>query len=63
VFEDGRHLEQEFSVRSYSLHELGKILHHAGFRVLEVSGHIAHRARFFGNNSRCLVLLAEKRAS
>ena len=62
VFEDGRHLEQEFSVRAYSLHELGKILHHAGFRVLEVSGDIAHRARFFGNNSRTLVLLAEKRA-
>ena len=63
VFEDGRHLEQEFSVRSYSLHELGKILHHAGFRVLEVSGNIAHRTRFFGNNSRLLVLLAEKRSS
>lgn len=61
VFEDGRHLEQEISVRSYSLHELGKILHHAGFRVLEVSGHFAHRTRFFGNASRSLMLLAEKR--
>jgi SAM-dependent methyltransferase len=61
VFEDGRHLEQEISVRSYSLHELGKILHHAGFRVLEVSGHVAHRTRFFGNASRSLMLLAEKR--
>ena len=61
VFEDGRHLEQEISVRSYSLHELGKIMHHAGFRVLEVSGHLAHRTRFFGNSSRSLVLLAEKR--
>jgi SAM-dependent methyltransferase len=61
VFEDGRHLEQEISVRSYSLHELGKILHHAGFRVLEVTGHYAHRTRFFGNASRSLVLLAEKR--
>ncbi|MCA9668815.1 MAG: methyltransferase domain-containing protein, partial [Myxococcales bacterium] len=61
VFEDGRHLEQEISIRSYSLHELGKILHHAGFRVLEVSGHMAHRTRFFGNESRSLLLLAEKR--
>jgi SAM-dependent methyltransferase len=63
VFEDGRHLEQELSVRSYSLHELGKILHHAGFRVVEVSGHMAHRTRFFGNHSRQLVLLAEKRSA
>ncbi len=62
VFDDGRHLEQEISVRSYSLHELGKILHHAGFRVLEVSGNLSHRSRFFGNNSRTLMLLAEKRA-
>jgi SAM-dependent methyltransferase len=61
VFEDGRHLEQEISVRASSLHELGKILHHAGFRVLEVTGHMAHRTRFFGNSSRALVLLAEKR--
>lgn len=61
VFEDGRHLDQEISVRTYSLHELGKILHHAGFRVLEVTGHMAHRTRFFGNYSRSLVLLAEKR--
>ena len=61
VFEDGRHLEQEISIRSYSLHELGKILHHAGFRVLEVSGHMAHRTRFFGNESRSLLLLAGKR--
>jgi hypothetical protein len=30
---------------------------------LEVSGHVAHRARFFGNHSRSLVLLAEKRSS
>jgi SAM-dependent methyltransferase len=62
VFEDGRHLEQEISARAYSLHELGKILHHAGYRVLEVTGHLAHRTRFFGNCSRSLVLLAEKRA-
>ncbi len=61
VFEDGRHLEQEISMRSYSLHELGKILHHAGFRVLEVTGNMAHRTRYFGNHSRSLLLLAEKR--
>ena len=61
VFEDGRHVEQDISVRCYSLHELGKILHHCGFRVLEVSGHIAHRGRFFGADSRSILILAEKR--
>ena len=61
VFEDGRHLEQEISLRAYSLHEVGKLLHRAGFRVMEVSGHISHRGEFFGNESRSLVLLAEKR--
>lgn len=61
VFEDGGHVEQDISLRLYSLHELGKILHHAGLRVLEVSGHYAHRTRFFGNESRSLILLAEKR--
>jgi len=34
VFDDGRQLEQEISVRAYSLHEVGKLLHAAGFRVL-----------------------------
>ena len=38
VFDDGRQLEQEISVRAYSLHEVGKLMHAAGFRVLEVSG-------------------------
>lgn len=61
VAEDGRYSEYELSIRVYSLHELGKILHHAGFRVLEVSGDINHRTTFFGNCSRSLVLLAEKR--
>ncbi|HWN72079.1 MAG TPA: class I SAM-dependent methyltransferase, partial [Haliangium sp.] len=35
VFDDGRQLEQEISIRSYSLHELGKMLHSAGLRVIE----------------------------
>ena len=62
VFEDGRQLEQEISLRSYSLHELGKLLHVAGFRVTEVSGGLATRGRFFGNESRQIIVVAEKRA-
>src|SRR5690606_27770975 len=48
VFDDGRQLEQEISVRAYSLHEFGKLLHSAGLRVLEISGSMATRGRFFG---------------
>jgi hypothetical protein len=61
VFEDGRQLEQEISIRTYSLHELGKLLHTAGFRVLEVSGGLAARGRFFGKDSRHLIVVAERR--
>jgi SAM-dependent methyltransferase len=61
VFDDGRQLEQEISIRAYSLHELGKMLHSAGLRVTEVSGSTAMRGRFFGNQSRGLIVVAEKR--
>ncbi|MCC6996206.1 MAG: methyltransferase domain-containing protein [Deltaproteobacteria bacterium] len=62
VFEDARQVEQEISIRAYGLHELGKLLHQCGFRVVEVSGSIAIRGRFFGAHSRNLIILAEKRA-
>lgn len=61
VFDDGRQLEQEISIRGYSLHELGKLLHAAGFRVIEVSGGMHNRGRFFGGRSRDIVVVAERR--
>ncbi len=61
VFDDGRQLEQEISVRAYSLHEVGKLMHAAGFRVLEVSGGYQMRGRFLGNQSRHIIVLAEKK--
>jgi ubiquinone/menaquinone biosynthesis C-methylase UbiE len=61
VFDDGRQLEQEISVRAYSLHEVGKLMHAAGFRVLEVSGGYQTKGRFFGNQSRHIIVLAERR--
>ena len=61
IFEDGRQLEQEISIRAYSLHEIGKVLHHAGFRVIEVSGGLGLRGKFFGAHSRQLIVLAEKK--
>ncbi len=63
VFDDGRQLEQEISVRAYSLHEVGKLMHAAGFRVLEVSGGYQTRGRFFGNQSRHIIVLAERKDS
>jgi SAM-dependent methyltransferase len=62
VFEDGRQLEQEISVRAFSLHEIGRLLRQAGFRVLDISGSLATRGHFFGSTSRNLLILAEKRA-
>ncbi len=61
IFEDGRQSEQEISIRAYSLHEIGKVLHHSGFRVTEVSGGLALRGKFFGADSRQLLVLAEKK--
>jgi SAM-dependent methyltransferase len=61
VFEDGRQLEQELSVRAYSLHEIGRLLRQAGFRVMDVSGGLATRGDFFGSASRNLLIVAEKR--
>jgi SAM-dependent methyltransferase len=63
VFDDGRQLEQEISVRAYSLHEVGKLMHAAGFRVLEVSGGYQMRGRFLGNQSRHIIVLAERKES
>jgi hypothetical protein len=63
VFDDGRQIEHEISIRAYGLHELGKLLHHAGFRVVEVSGSFGTRGRFFGASSRQLIVVAEKRES
>jgi SAM-dependent methyltransferase len=61
VFEDGRQLEQEMSVRAYSLHEIGRLLRQSGFRVIDVSGGLNTRGQFFGNVSRSLLIVAEKR--
>jgi SAM-dependent methyltransferase len=63
LLEDGRQREQKFSMRMYSLHELGKILHNAGFRVIEVSGHQKTPGAFFGASSMMLIILAQKRTN
>ncbi len=61
MFDDGRSRELEYSVRLYSLHELGRLLHEAGFRVTEVSGLLSTPGVFFGCQSPRTLILAEKR--
>ncbi len=61
MLDDGRSREIEYSMRVYSLHELGRILHEHGFKVREVSGRIATPGVFFGNESPRVIILAEKR--
>jgi SAM-dependent methyltransferase len=61
MLDDGRSREIEYSMRVYSLHELGKMLHEHGFKVTEVSGRIATPGVFFGNESPRTLILAEKR--
>jgi SAM-dependent methyltransferase len=60
MFEDGRSRELDYSIRIYGLHELGKLLHEAGFKVTEVTGHPAHPGVFFGSESPRLIVLAER---
>jgi SAM-dependent methyltransferase len=63
VFGNGRQSEQELSMRAYSLHEVGKILRQAGLRVIDVSGGLATKSRFFGAASRNIIALCERPAS
>jgi SAM-dependent methyltransferase len=60
MIEDGRTREIEYSIRLYGLHELGKLLHSVGFKVLEVSGQTATPGVFFGSESPRCIVVAEK---
>jgi SAM-dependent methyltransferase len=60
VFNDGRSVNHELSIRAYCLHELGRLLHASGFRVLSVTGNMNTEGRFFGIQSSHLVIVSEK---
>lgn len=60
MFDDGRSRELDYSIRLYALHELGKMLHDSGFKVVEVTGHPAHLGVFFGSESPRMMVLAER---
>jgi SAM-dependent methyltransferase len=60
ILDDGRTREVPYSIRVYSLHELGKLLHDVGFRVTEASGHPTTPGVFFGEHSPRIIMLAQK---
>jgi SAM-dependent methyltransferase len=60
ILDDGRTRECTYSIRLYSLHELGKLLHDVGFRVTEASGHPSMPGVFFGQSSPRIVILAQR---
>jgi SAM-dependent methyltransferase len=60
MFEDGHSREVEYSLRLYSLDALGRMLREVGFRVVEVTGLVAHPGIFFGSESPRLIVLAER---
>ncbi len=61
MFDDGRSREIDYSIRLYALHEIGKMMHDADFKVVEVSGHPAHPGVFFGSESPRLIIVAERK--
>ena len=61
ILDDGRQRENFYSIRLYSLHELGQLLHNQGFRVAQVSGQEAAPGVFFGADSPRILILAERR--
>jgi hypothetical protein len=63
ILDDGRQRENLYTIRLYSLHELGTVLHQQGFRVAEVTGYEATPGVFFGADSPRVIMLAERRAN
>jgi SAM-dependent methyltransferase len=61
ILDNGRQLENEYSLRLYSLHELGQLMNASGFRVSEVSGRDAVPGVFFGHESPNLMIVAQRR--
>lgn len=60
MLDDGRTRECHYSIRLYSLHELGKLLHEVGFRIAEASGQASTPGVFMGQNSPRIIILAQR---
>lgn len=60
ILDDGRSREVTYSLRLYSLHELGKLLHDVGFRVTQASGDMTSPGVFMGPCSPRIIVRAQK---
>jgi SAM-dependent methyltransferase len=60
MLDDGRTKECPYSIRLYSLHELGKLFHDVGFRVAEASGQPSTPGVFMGQNAPRIIILAQR---
>lgn len=60
ILDDGRSREVTYSLRLYSLHELGKLLHDVGFRVTQASGDLTTPGVFLGPCSPRIIIRAQK---
>ena len=60
LFEEGRSREFDYSLRLFSSHELRAMFERAGFRINEISGHVATPGAFFGADSQRIIMLAER---
>ena len=60
IFDDGRQKECYYTIRLYSMHELGKLLHDVGFRVTEASGDLTTPNVFLGAYSPRIIMLAQR---
>jgi len=60
IFDDGRQKECYYTIRLYSMHELGKLLHDVGFRVTEASGDLTTPNVFLGAYSPRIIMVAQR---
>ncbi len=61
LMDQGGKAPMEYSIRIYSLHELGNMLHKVGFAVASVGGHRAARRAFLGEESPKIIISSIKR--
>lgn len=60
ILDDGRSKELHYSLRLYTLSEIGRLLHDVGFRVAAVSGDVCTPGGFFGPASPRIIIRAER---
>ncbi len=62
LMDEGGKKVSKYSIRVYSLHELGTILHNEGFSVNRIGGHRAAPMAFLGEESPKIIITARKKA-